>query len=195
MEALSQIDTAIDAIASTVAAAAPYISPILSVATYILENCRASTSKKAEYLSLGDLVARMSISIMKLDNISPYHAEAVRKAMYEIKVFLERNDTSKVDAADRFTRNLKKLKAIVSSKYVQVDLAILRSRLIQEASSLGIDLQVRTVIDVDEVKRDTEQLFENNAALLQKLEAMRIQLEERDRQNKERLERELQRKT
>ncbi|KAJ3062059.1 hypothetical protein HDU99_005345, partial [Rhizoclosmatium hyalinum] len=94
-DAMSQINMAITVITPVVSAAIPYISPIFTVATYILEHCRAAKSNQAELLALGDLVARTSMSIKELHNISPYHAEAVRKAMYEIKVFLERNDTSK----------------------------------------------------------------------------------------------------
>ncbi|KAJ3067867.1 hypothetical protein HDU98_008947 [Podochytrium sp. JEL0797] len=148
------------------------------VAASILEHCRAAKSNRNEILALGDLVARTTVTIKGLHHMSPVHGEAVRKAMHEINEFLMRNDTTRIDAEHRVNRFANKIKAVIGAKDTQVELSLLQTRLVQAASVLQLDLQVRTVTGVDQILHDTEQLLANNEAFTQKLDELTLKLDQ-----------------
>ncbi|KAJ3030994.1 UNVERIFIED_CONTAM: hypothetical protein HDU68_007028 [Siphonaria sp. JEL0065] len=177
-DAHNGIAVALQTLSPILQIAGPMVGPIFIAATAILEHCRAAKSNVSEMLALGDLVARTALSINRMHHPSPVHAEAVRKAMQEIQSYIERKDTSKIDSEHRVNRFTNKIKAIIGSKDTQVELSILQTRLVQAAAFLQLDLQIRTVTGIDDVKHDTEELLRNNEALTQKLDELTLKFDQ-----------------
>ncbi|KAJ3143184.1 hypothetical protein HK100_003862 [Physocladia obscura] len=180
-EATNVITNAVKSIVPVLSTTAPFVAPIFAAATFILQQCQAAKSNRSDFLALGDLVARASLSVKQTaehTTVRRVHADALLKVLLEMKDFLKRYDTEEVDREHRVERYVHKLKAIICAKDIQLEIRALQFRLITCASFLNLDLQVRTVTGIDDVKQDTQQLLANNEALTQKIDELTLRFEQ-----------------